>query len=126
MSSVIATENKPATVQITNAIFENNTSTNGGGGVYVTDGMATITASTFKQNSAGSNGGAISFMRVDVEVKESTFNGNTAVDAGGAMYTTQSEEEKQTKTISCLFEDPTVHTHPRANSTPDATLTLAN
>lgn len=106
---VVAAETNPAVITIDKAIFESNTSTNGGGAMYVTDGDVTITDSEFVKNTAGTNGGAISFMRADVQMTECTFNENNASNGnGGAIYTTQSNtsvKKNGTNTISCIFKN---------------------
>lgn len=77
--------NSPAAenLVVVDSVLRDNHALQGGGGLYLADGTATIVATLFEGNSAnGQGGGLLSYARV--EVTESAFVDNLGVDGAGA------------------------------------------
>lgn len=57
-----------------------------GGGIYVSNGYATIQSSIFEKNSALDSGGAIKVYTGNISIEDSTFRSNSAEDSGGVFH----------------------------------------
>ena len=76
-------------VSISNSTFSGNSAIKWGGGLFIQqNSVVTIDNCTFIDNSVSYNeGGAIAYINnVDLNVSNSIFKNNTAVDTGGALF----------------------------------------
>lgn len=76
-------------IDITNAVFNNNISSNGGGGMFQALGGSIISGATFTNNE-GNIGGGLYFHGVNggapLQINNTVFNGNTTPSYGGGAY----------------------------------------
>ena len=75
-------------VEIHNALFEGNTTSEDGGAISAYPGTFNLSNVTFKDNTATGAGGAIYASKTSINIKNSTFNGNESGTYGGAIYMT--------------------------------------
>lgn len=80
-----------ASVEIENAIFRKLNKANNGGAIY-SEGDLTIINSQFHDISASSNGGAIFIENGNLNISDSIFNSITAAGDGGAIYVLSADE----------------------------------
>lgn len=72
-------------LQISNAQFENNRSTDNGGAISKIDGELRIGRSVFENNRADSGGGAVTADNLNIFSTESNFFDNWSISSGGAV-----------------------------------------
>ncbi|MEZ5425083.1 MAG: choice-of-anchor Q domain-containing protein [Pyrinomonadaceae bacterium] len=73
---------------ITGSTFSGNSSTLGGGGIYIGDDITNITNTTISGNTAGTNGGGIYFNEPGstTTIASTTISNNSATGSGGGLY----------------------------------------
>ena len=72
------------TLNITNSIFDSNSSSDEGGAIFGQSGTITITNTLFKSNSVPTKGGAIYVLNADFTITGSTFYDNATTNTSGA------------------------------------------
>lgn len=66
--------------------LEGNTSTSGGGGIYIDNAKTFIRNNILKNNSTVLKGGGVYIKNSSAEVIYNIFTGNTGLDSGGALF----------------------------------------
>ena len=87
-------------LSLSNSTVSGNSSGGDGGGISTTNGDVSLSSSTVSGNSSGGNGGGISNFQGDVSLSSSTVSGNSSGGNGGGIRTRNGDVSLSSSTVS--------------------------